>query len=178
MSDVTVLTPNRSTKRARVPEPAPTFVPEFDRRQYEALFEPGTRLPKRALLVDRVGVAILRARRVDRFVAVMVLSNLRSCNATSPIDMKAVAQMLHLRLRTDDTVARVGDSVLVVVCNAVDTDDNARLLAQRMMEGTGIVCRIGITLSDEQQDPEIVLARALEHLSMPHPSRDGAPDAA
>ena len=177
MSDVTVLTPKRSTKRAPVAAAAP-LIPEFDRRQYEALFDPGTRLPKRALLIDRVGVAILRARRINRFVAVMVLSNIRSCTATSAIDLQAVAQMLQCRLRTDDTVARVGDSVLVVVCNAVDTDDNARLLAQRMMEGTGIVCRIGITLSAEQQDPEIVLAHALEHLSMPHRVGDGAPDAA
>ena len=109
MSDVTVLTPKRLPKHAPAAEPGPLLVPEFDRRQYEALFEPGTRLPKRALLIDRVGVAILRARRINRFVAVMVLSNIRSCTMNSAVDVKTVAQMLQYRLRPDDTVARVGD---------------------------------------------------------------------
>jgi GGDEF domain-containing protein len=177
MSDVTVLDPKRSFKRA-TDAAGELLIPEFDRRQYEALFDPGTRLPKRALLIDRVGVAILRARRINRFVAVIVLSNIRSCTATPAIDMRAVAQMLQFRLRPDDTIARVGDLALVAVCNSVDTEDNARLLAQRMTEDTGIVCRIGVTLSGKQQDPETLLARALEHLSIPRPVVDGAPDAA
>jgi GGDEF domain-containing protein len=178
MPDVTVLTPKRSPERARRAEAAPLLIPEFDRRQYEALFEPGTRLPKRALLIDRVGVAISRARRINRFVAVMVLSNIRSCTAASAVDMQATAQLLQCRLRPDDTVARIGDSVLVAVCNAINSDEDARLVARRMMEDTGIVCRIGITLSGEQHNPEVVLARALQHLSTPRRPRDDAPDAA
>lgn len=178
MSDITLLVPEGSRPRTLVGGDAPRFIPEFDRRQYEALFDPGTRLPKRALLIDRVGVAILRARRINRFVAVLVLSNIRSCTASGEIDIQAVAQMLQSRLRPDDTVARVGDSALVAVCNAIDSDDDARMIAQRMMENTGIVCRIGITFSGAQQNPEIVLARALEHLSTSCRCPEGAPDAA
>ena len=59
----------------------------------------------------------------------------------------------------------MGDSALVVVCDAIGTDEEARRIARRMTESTGIVCRIGITLSGAQVDPELVVARALEHLS-------------
>ena len=72
----------------------------------------------------------------------------------------------------------MGDSALVVVCDAIETDEEARRIARRLMESTGIVCRIGITLSGAQVDPELVVARALEHLSPVRRRATDAPDVA
>jgi GGDEF domain-containing protein len=178
MPDVTFLVPRGASPRVSVgaaERPSPS---DLDARQYEALRDPPTRLPLSALLIDRVAVAIARARRVNRCVAVLVLSNIRSCTPSLRLDLRSLAQTLQHRLRPDDTVARVGDSALVVVCDAIETDEEARRIARRMMEDTGIVCRIGITLSGAQLDPDLVVARALEYLSPARRRGTGAPDVA
>ncbi len=141
------------------------FIPELDRQQYEALFEPGTRMPRRALLLDRIAIALLRARRCNLLVAVLVFSDIQSRAGTCALDLERVARVLQSELRPDDTVARAGDSALVLVCNTIKADEDARLIAHRLLETAGIACRVEITFSGEQQDAEMFLTRALEHLS-------------
>ncbi len=147
-------------------------------RQYESLRDPPTRLPLSALLIDRVAVAVARAQRANRCVAVLVLSNIRSCTPSITVDLRDLAHMLQHRLRPDDTVAAVGNAALVVVCDAVGTDEEARRIARRVMEDTGVVCRIGITLSGAAVDPELVVARALDYLSPVRRRGSDAPDVA
>ena len=178
MPDVTYLVPKGNAPRVVVGGDEFPNVSDFDRRRGEALRDPPTALPLTALLIDRVAVAISRARRANHCIAVLVLSNIRSCTASSTVDLQGLAQALQSRLRADDTVALAGDSALVVVCDAVNGDEEARRIARRMMEGTGIVCRIGISFSGAQLDPELVVARALEHLSPPRRRTTDAPDVA
>jgi GGDEF domain-containing protein len=178
MPDVTYLVPKDVSSRVVIGRDKPANIAEFDRRQGGALRDPGTALPLTALLIDRVAVAILRARKSNRCIAVLVLSNIRSCTATSTVDLESLARELQRRVRLGDTVARVGDSALVIVCDGIDGDDEARRIARRMTDGTGIVCRIGITFSGAQHDPELVVARALDHLSPPRRRSTDPPDVA
>ncbi len=136
-------------------------IPAFERMQYEALFHPVTRLPGWALLLDRVDVALLRANRVNRQIAVVILSDIKDAagRALSVVD---VADELRSKLRTDDTVAQVGDRTFVVVCNEIGDDDEARVIAQRLMEDLGVVCTLSIALSGGHRDRETVLTCALE----------------
>jgi GGDEF domain-containing protein len=178
MPDVTYLVPKGASPRVVIGGDKAPNLPDFDRRQGEGLRDPVTALPLTALLLDRVAVAIVRAQRANRRIAVLVLSNIRSCTAINTVDLRSLAQVLQRRLRPEDTVALVGDSALVVVCDAIVSDEEARRIARRMTEDTGIVCRIGITLSGAQRDPELVVARALEHLSPPRRRSTDAPDVA
>jgi len=177
MPDVTFLVPKSTSVRVSVADARP-LRPELEARQYQALRDPPTSLPLSALLIDRVAVAIARAERANRCVAVLVLSNIRSCTSSNTVDLRSLAQTLQRRLRPDDTVARVGDAALVLVCDAIGSDEEARRIARRVMESTGIVCRIGITLSRAQVDPEVVVARALTYLSPSPRFRTDAPDVA
>ena len=134
MPDVTFLVPKGASPRVSVGGDARPLPSDLEARQYEALRDPPTRLPLSALLIDRVAVAIARAQRANRCVAVLVLSNIRSCTPSITVDLRGLAQTLQHRLRPDDTVARVGDSALVVVCDAIGTDEEARRIARRVME--------------------------------------------
>jgi GGDEF domain-containing protein len=165
MSDDTFLTPDSLRERCVPAGDPPPVIPASDRRQYDALFDPGTRLPKRALLLDRIGVAIVRARRVHRQVALLVLRNIRPRPATARVDTRDIAQALQCRLRHDDTVARLGESTVVVVCNTIDADDDVELIVRRILETMGTVCRVGVTLSGQQENAEHLLADALAGLS-------------
>lgn len=178
MPDVTFLVPKGVATRGSVDGDVRPLPSDLDARRYEALRDPPTRLPLSALLIDRAAVAIARAQRANRCVAVLVLSNIRSCTPSIRLDLRSLARTLQQRLRPDDTVARVGDSALVVVCDAIGTDEEARRIARRMTEDTGIVCRIGITLSGAQLDPELVVHRALEYLSPARRRSTDAPDVA
>jgi hypothetical protein len=154
MSDITLLSAGKLMRA----------IPACDRRQYDALFESGTRLPRLALLVDRIAVAIARARRIHRQVALLVLSDIRAGWSTAPVNNQDVALMLQCRLRHDDTVACVGDSV-VVVCNAIDDDNDAELIVRRVLEILNTICRVGVTFSGQQENAEHFLADALGHFS-------------
>jgi hypothetical protein len=177
MPDVTFLVPKGVSPRVSVGGDARPLPSDLEARQCEALRDPPTRLPLSALLIDRVAVAIARAQRANRCVAVLVLSNIR-CTPSRAVDLRSIAQTLQQRLRADDTVAQVGDSALVVVCDAIETDEEARRIARRLMESTGIVCRIGITLSGAQVDPEQVVARVLKHMAPMLRRATDAPDVA
>jgi GGDEF domain-containing protein len=178
MPDVTYLVPKGTAPRVVVGGDQSPGVSDFDRRRGDALRDPPTALPLTALLIDRVAVAISRARRANRCIAVLVLSNIRSCTASSTVDLPSLARVLQGRLRAEDTVALAGDSALVIVCDAIDSDEEARRIARRMTDGTGIVCRIGISFSGAQHNPELVVARALEHLSPPRRRSTDPPDVA
>lgn len=143
------------------------FISAYDRQQYESLFEPNTRLPLRALLIDRIAVALLRARRVNRFVALLVFSDIKSGAAPMPdLEVQYVAQIMQARMRPDDTVARTGPLAIVAVCNGVDSYDEADLIAQRLTQESDIECRVGITCSDHLRDAEMLLMVAVDHLSL------------
>ena len=65
------------------------------------------------------------------------------------------------RPRPDDTLARIGDRRFAVVCNDIREDEDAALVAGRLIWGIGLVCGLGVALGHDDDTPEFVIARAL-----------------
>lgn len=112
--------------------------PTTDREsEYESLFDPATRLVGRALLRDRLSVALARASRRRRLVGVF------SVRVDVPDDVSAaagdafdllplIAGRLRSAVRPDDTVGRVGEHDFVVVCNDLVDVADLEIIADRL----------------------------------------------
>ena len=92
------------------------------RLEHEALHDSLTRLPNRALLMDRLDVALARSRRERREVAVLCcgLDGFKHVNDTAghtdgDLVLQEIAQRLQRMLRDGDTVARVGGDEFVII---------------------------------------------------------------
>ncbi len=160
---------------------ADTLSAALDRRReenlvrHQAMHDPLTGLPNRALLRDRLDLALARSRRGLRPTGVMFidLDNFKQINdtyghATGDAVLIQVSWRLQEVVRTVDTVARLGGDEFVVVCEDMD-QDLAVELGQRLREAVrspvnvdGIEhessASIGIALSF--QDSQAVLADA------------------
>jgi diguanylate cyclase (GGDEF)-like protein len=98
-----------------------------------------TGLPTRALLMDRLHVALARARRTGSQVGVMFVDvdelnavNDRYGHRAGDQVLEEVARRLRDSVRAIDTVARVGGDEFVVLFDGVDDEDEARALATRV----------------------------------------------
>jgi GGDEF domain-containing protein len=132
---------------------------EIERARYETLMDGVTGLPGWSLFIDRTSVALARARRSGQEIAVFVLDDPRYHGA--PCDLGRAAALLRARLRPDDTLARLGPLRFGVVCNDIPADEDAALVARRLVWGTGLVCELGVALGGDEDPPEAVIARAL-----------------
>lgn len=132
---------------------------EIERARYELLFDTLTALPKWTLLMDRTAVALARSRRTDKQVAVFVFDDPHFDGG--PRDMKRVVATLQSCIRPDDTLARIGDRCFAVVCNEIQADEDAALVARRMIYGSGVICGLGVALGGADDTPEMLIGRAL-----------------
>jgi GGDEF domain-containing protein len=132
---------------------------EIERARYDMLLDSLTGLPRWALLIDRTAVALARARRAGRQIAIFVLDEPRSIDGLP--DIVRVARSLQTRLRPDDTLARIGDRRLAVLCNDIQLDEDAALVARRLVYDAGIECGLGVALGGDDELPDLVIARAL-----------------
>jgi diguanylate cyclase (GGDEF)-like protein len=112
------------------------------RREREILrlaYEDGlTRLPNRALLLDRLDQALRTAQRRDEPLTVMMLDldrfkeiNDMLGHAAGDVVLKQVAMRLQAALRDSDTVARLGGDEFALVLPQADTD-LVRVIARRI----------------------------------------------
>jgi GGDEF domain-containing protein len=133
-----------------------------ERALYDSLFDPVTQLPTWALLVDRTHMALAHALRTNRNIAVFVLEDPRPVGGR-PFDTLEFAYQLRGQVRTDDTVARIGPTTFVVVCNEVDAlGDDLSVIAERFSSSLGVTCRIGAALGEIGDAPERLLYCAIE----------------
>lgn len=132
---------------------------EIERVRYEALLDSLTGLPRWGLLIDRTGVAIARAQRAGTTVAVFVLDDPHVPDR--PYDVLTVVKLLQARLRPDDTLARIGDRRFAVVCNDIQADEDAALVARRLVYDSGLVSGLGVGIGNDHDPPEVVIATAL-----------------
>jgi diguanylate cyclase (GGDEF)-like protein len=89
----------------------------------QARHDPLTRLPNRAAVVEHLGLAIARARRHDRQLAVLFLDldRFKEVNdvhghSTGDAVLRAVAGRLAENVRPQDAVGRFGGDEFVIVC--------------------------------------------------------------
>ena len=144
--------------------------------QHDAL----TGLPNRMLCYDRVGQAILRARRDGDQVAVLFLDldGFKQINDTQGHEigdeiLRTVARRLQHCLREGDTVARLGGDEFVICLPALKEGNAAASIADKVLEalcapiGIGgnqlqVTCSIGISLYPRDGEDTQALLRAAD----------------
>ncbi len=116
-----------------------------ERIQYLATRDALTALPNRLLLTDRANQAILAAARSRGSLALLVIDldrfklvNDSLGHAAGDALLLAVAERLGGTLRRDDTLARLGGDVFVLLWNGLKSAKDAAVVAQRVL---GILAR-------------------------------------
>ena len=152
----------------------------FERRlEHQALHDPLTSLPNRALLLDRLRHALARGRRDRSSIALLFvdLDRFKAVNDSLGHDagdrvLIGVADRLPGVLRPGDTVARLGGDEFVVLCEDVRSKDDVTVIADRILASLSqpfalaggeayISCSIGIALaSADGRDAEELLGDA------------------
>jgi diguanylate cyclase (GGDEF)-like protein len=110
-----------------------------ERLEYQATHDPLTGLPNRTLFHDRLELALARARRSNRPVAVLfcdvdhfkVVNDSLGHGAGDRL-LVALAQRLRSALRPGDTVARFGGDEFVVLCVGNVDVEGLAALAERI----------------------------------------------
>jgi len=131
----------------------------IERARYESLFDSLTELPRWGLFLDRTAVALERATHTGGGIAVFILDDPHLPNAQP--DVRRVTDMLRSRLRPGDTLARLGDDRFAAICCDVTRDADAAMLARHLIYDSGLVCGLGIALSEPGDVPETLVGRAL-----------------
>lgn len=105
-----------------------------------AYHDPLTGLPNRSLFNDRLTMAIARAQRGKRQIAVMMLDldkfkviNDTLGHETGDKLLKAVAERLTVSLRKSDTVARMGGDEFMIIVPDVERLDDTGLIAEKVL---------------------------------------------
>ncbi|TDR48872.1 diguanylate cyclase/phosphodiesterase with PAS/PAC sensor(s) [Tahibacter aquaticus] len=112
--------------------------------RYLANYDTLTGLPNRTLLGERLGHAIMRARRNGRRVAVLFLDldrfkhvNDSMGHAAGDRMLKAAGSRLRAHVRDSDTVARLGGDEFTVVLEDVHDGSEAEHIAQKLLLAFG-----------------------------------------
>ncbi|MBV9285549.1 MAG: diguanylate cyclase, partial [Acidimicrobiia bacterium] len=112
----------------------------FEKRlEHQSLHDPLTGLPNRALFLDRLRHALVRAKREGALTAVLFidLDRFKSVNDTLGHEggdrlLLGVADRVPAVIREGDTLARLGGDEFVVLCEALEDSDDAVVVAGRI----------------------------------------------
>ena len=109
---------------------------------HQALHDPLTQLPNRALILDRLEQAVARLGRDNNRLAVLLvdLDRFKELNATHGPEagdavLIEVARRLRRSVRLGDTVGRIGGDQFLVLCVAVNGEADASAMALRAVAG-------------------------------------------
>ncbi|MGI9622453.1 MAG: putative bifunctional diguanylate cyclase/phosphodiesterase [Acidimicrobiales bacterium] len=143
----------------------------------QALHDDLTGLPNRALFLNRLKHALVRADRNSTRVAVMFIDvdrfkviNDSLGHDTGDQFLVQISGRIGQAIRSGDTVARFGGDEFVVLCESVSGESEATAAAQRIQEAfeepfnlgegpTYATASIGITLSNEETESADSLLR-------------------
>jgi diguanylate cyclase (GGDEF)-like protein len=146
---------------------------------HQALHDPLTGLPNRALFLDRLGVALDRARRSGTQLAVMFLDfdhfkqiNDTRGHAVGDRLLAAVAERLSTLLRPMDTVARFGGDEFTFLFEDLTSEREVVLIADRICDAASppieidgvelsVTVSVGIAMvADPEVSPDTVIREA------------------
>ena len=109
-----------------------------------------TDTPNRALMIDRLEIAISGARRHETRVAVLFLDldNFKQINdtlghAVGDEVLKLVARALEARVRDTDTVSRHSGDEFVVLLSEIAQSSDAALIAEKILAALAMPRRVG-----------------------------------
>ncbi len=116
---------------------------------YQALYDPLTGLPNRALLDDRVNQALASCRRTGNLLAVLfvdldgfkVVNDLFGHHVGDRL-LREMADRLARARRQSDTVARFGGDEFVVVCPDIKTSAAACRIAEHLLDELAVPAEI------------------------------------
>jgi diguanylate cyclase (GGDEF)-like protein len=98
-----------------------------------------TDLPNRTLLLDRLQIALARAKRLGTHVAALFIDiddfkavNDRHGHQAGDALLKEAARRMQAALRTSDTVCRLAGDEFAVLCEDVPDEHTARIVAERV----------------------------------------------
>ena len=111
------------------------------RIEFQAYHDSLTALPNRSLAIDRLNVALARAKRSRRPAAVMIvdldhfeLINTTFGHAVADTLLREVADRLAQSIRDEDTVCRFGSDEFMIVLAEMSSETDAALAAQRIID--------------------------------------------
>jgi diguanylate cyclase (GGDEF)-like protein/PAS domain S-box-containing protein len=111
-----------------------------DRIAHQAVHDPLTELPNRVLLMDRLAQALMRMEREPSQLAVLFidLDHFKEINDTYGHGagdrlLIEIGRRLSALSRRVDTVARLGGDEFVILCDNLRTDEDARVIADRVV---------------------------------------------
>jgi diguanylate cyclase (GGDEF)-like protein len=115
-----------------------------ERARHDALHDALTGLPNRTLMLDRLALAVERARRTGRPLAVLFLDvdhfkvvNDSLGHAAGDDLLRQIAPRLTRTVRAADTVARFGGDEFVVLCEELHDEGEADRMAGRIADAFG-----------------------------------------
>jgi diguanylate cyclase (GGDEF)-like protein len=136
---------------------------------HRALHDPLTRLPNRALLSDRLRLALSRLRRTQTCLAVLFLDldGFKAINdslghAAGDQFLIEVADRLRAMLRGGDTAARLGGDEFVVLCEDVAGVDEARGIAARVVDELPGGVSVGVALAVDGSEEADAMIRSAD----------------
>ena len=135
---------------------------------HQALHDPLTGLPNRALFSDRLRLALSRLRRTQTCLAVLFLDldEFKAVNDSlgheaGDLHLVEVADRLRGVLRGGDTAARIGGDEFVVLCEDVAGIVEARGIAERVVSEVPGRVSVGVALAvDGTEDPGALVRAA------------------
>ena len=145
---------------------------DYEQRQHQALHDPLTHLPNRALGMERLAAALADSRRRSHPVSVgfVDLDGFKGVNDTlghAAGDERLVEAARRLRsvVRDGDTVARIGGDEFLVVCPGADGHDAERVRARitsALHAAPPVPASVGVVASEVGEETASLLARADE----------------
>ena len=148
--------------------------------KYMAFHDPLTGLPNRSLFNDRLNMAMARAKRSGKKIAVMMLDldkfksvNDRLGHETGDKLLKTVAERLGEALRKSDTIARMGGDEFMIIVPEMDETADMTVVAKKILtlfnkpfECSGVKLSsstsIGIAMYPEDGDSHEALMRCAD----------------
>ena len=148
----------------------------LDQIRHQALHDPLTGLPNRALILDRVEQMLTRSRRKRTAAAALFidLDGFKDVNdtlghAAGDHLLQAVTARLAATLRESDTIGRLGGDEFVVLLEGPSLDDGAEVVADRLLDllrkpftleadhvPLAVTASIGIAVGDRHSPGELL----------------------
>jgi GGDEF domain-containing protein len=147
------------------------YLDSIEGETYAGLFDPESGLPGRALLYDRLVMALARTQRSGTAVAVLQFRAPETCSTRA---VCAAARKVATELRADDTVGRVASREFIAICHVRDSQE-VQVVVRRTAEVFEHAQELPLTVRRAVGGPSTRAADLLRDVQ--HSSETSLPDA-